>query len=192
MSSTFDEDSTRRLIRAWLAEYLRDPNTDPITDWVNTPDGRLAQKLAASPDDTLLRQWAASRPKDGVLHRYQMALLHITRELADAKLSRSDGLVAELESERADLLDVIAEMEGRQILEQHPNAMRDEPLASFVKLVEADADIREALAEYVVNTLPLDRLEALAAHLDKPKPETAEEKATAARERRRILLGDQQ
>jgi hypothetical protein len=70
--------------------------------------------------------------------------------------------------------------------------MRDELLALTVKLVEADADIREALAEYVVNTLPLDRLEALAAHLDKPKPETAEEKATAARERRRILLGDQQ
>src|SRR5215472_9046443 len=99
MSSTFDEESARRLIRAWLAEYLRDPNTVPITDWVNTPDGRLAQKLAASPDDTLLRQWAASRPKDGVLHRYQMALLHITRELADAKLSRSDGLVADLESD---------------------------------------------------------------------------------------------
>ena len=191
MSSTFDEDSTRRLIRAWLAEYLRDPNTVPINDWVNTPDGRLAQKLAASPDDTLLRQWAASRPKDGVLHRYQMALLHITRELADAKLSRSDGLVAELESERADLLDVIAEMQGRQILKQHPNPMRNELLALFVKLV-ADADIRESLAEYVVDTLPLDRLEALAAHLDKPKPETAEEKAAAAREQRRILLGDQQ
>jgi len=191
MSSTFDEDSTRRLIRAWLAEYLRDPNTVPINDWVNTPDGRLAQKLAASPDDTLLRQWAASRPKDGVLHRYQMALLHITRELADAKLSRTEGLVAELESERADLLDVIAEMQGRQILKQHPNPMRNELLALFVKLV-ADADIRESLAEYVVDTLPLDRLEALAAHLDKPKPETAEEKAAAAREQRRILLGDQQ
>ena len=191
MSSTFDEDSTRRLIRAWLAEYLRDPNTVPITDWVNTPDGRLAQKLAASPDDTLLRQWAASRPKDGVLHRYQMALLHITRELADAKLSRTEGLVAELESERADLLDVIAEMQGRQILKQHPNPRRNELLALFVKLV-ADADIRESLAEYVVDTLPLDRLEALAAHLDKPKPETAEEKAAAAREQRRILLGDQQ
>ena len=137
-------------------------------------------------------RWVASRPKDGVLHRYQMALLHITRELADAKLSRSDGLVAELESERADLLDVVAEMEKRQILKQHPNAMRDELLALTVKLVEADADIREALAEYVVDTLPLDRLEALAAHLDKPKPETAEEKAAAAREQRRILLGGQQ
>jgi hypothetical protein len=157
---------------------------------VNTPDGRLAQKLTASPDDTLLRQWAASRPTDGVLHRYQMALLHITRELADAKLSRSDGLVAELESERADLLDVIAEMERRQILKQHPNPVRDELLALTVKLVEAD--IREALAEYVVDTLPLDRLEALAAHLDKPKLGTAEEKAAAAREQRRILLGDQQ
>jgi len=136
-------------------------------------------------------RWVASRPKDGVLHRYQMALLHITRELADAKLSRTEGLVAELESERADLLDVIAEMQGRQILKQHPNPMRNELLALFVKLV-ADADIRESLAEYVVDTLPLDRLEALAAHLDKPKPETAEEKAAAAREQRRILLGDQQ
>jgi hypothetical protein len=33
-------------------------------------------------------------------HRYQIALLHITRELADAKLSRSDDLVADLESDR--------------------------------------------------------------------------------------------
>jgi hypothetical protein len=41
----------RRLISAWLALYLADPARTPdLLEWLKSPEGQLARKLALPPD----------------------------------------------------------------------------------------------------------------------------------------------
>jgi hypothetical protein len=55
--SSFDDRAFKCLISAWSSRYLEDPHTvAQLTEWLKTPDGRLAQKLAMSRDKTLLQR----------------------------------------------------------------------------------------------------------------------------------------
>jgi hypothetical protein len=55
--SSLDDRAYKRLISVWLSRYLEDPHTLPkLTEWLKTPDGQLAQKLAMSRDKILLQR----------------------------------------------------------------------------------------------------------------------------------------